>query len=184
MDSRAVLMALAAAGASGIVAAQAVSDSRPGPSTPVTVVNGTINPVPVTGTVTGTVSGTVEVTDGKVTTTSDDNTDLLLDTVIELTSTARVATIAIDVSRYKSVRIVALMGGCVNCNTARFRIESDFYPLDSFNVPYTTGDAFNFSNTYFTRVLEVPGEKLQLAGAMANSGTSSYWVVRVYGRRN
>ncbi|HSQ80211.1 MAG TPA: hypothetical protein VLU54_03570 [Casimicrobiaceae bacterium] len=137
----------------------------------VTVTNGTSNPIPVT------INGSGNVTSG-------DSTDLLLDTVLSFESTVAVQTAAIDVSRYKTVRVVATMGGCYLCNTTRFRVSSDYFPLESLDVPFVNPDDFNFSNTYFARTYEVPGQTLTVSGASAVAGATSYWLVRVYGRRN
>jgi hypothetical protein len=56
MNIRLGTVALAAICVSGIAFGQGAPDPRPGATTPVQVMNGASNPVPVTGTVTGTVN--------------------------------------------------------------------------------------------------------------------------------
>ena len=200
MNLRTVFAAIiAATSISGLVSA-APPNSTPGPSQPVQVMNTTANPVPVTGTISGSVTGSVQVTNtasnpvpvtmngtAKVQTTSNDTTDLLLDTSLLLESTAEQNSATIDVSGYNSIRVVGLMGFCLSCGslTARFLITVDSFPIDSFNVSFNNGPAlFSFDQTYFARVYDVPGKNLVVTGASAVDGPHSGWGIRVYGRRN
>jgi hypothetical protein len=166
-------------GVCGLAFAQAPVP-RPGATTPVQVMNGASNPVPVTGNVT--LGGSPSVTvSGNVATTSADSTVLIHEEILTVNTTvgANHRTAEVDVSAYKYVRVVAARGSssCQVCNGSTVEVENP-YTLDRASFPSTV----NFP--VFQEVYTVPGQKLTVAIANGGSPATSQWIVRIYGRRN
>jgi hypothetical protein len=169
-------------GACGLAFAQA-PDPRPGATTPVQVMNGASNPVPVSGKVT--LGGSPSVTvSGNVATTSADSTVLIHEEFLTVNTTvdANHRTAEVDVSPYKYVRVVAARSslscaGGAACNGNTVRVENPD-TLDQVSFPGSV------SFPVFQEVYTVPGQKLTVAIANGGSPATSVWAVRIYGRRN
>lgn len=190
MSSRLLSVCTVALLSAGFASTMASAASQTPPSAPVTVVNTTANPVPVTGSV-GVAGGItisnsssnpvpVSIQDlGSVSTTSGDKTVLVGEFVLDVTGTdpANFRTPAIDVSPYKLVRVVVSLGNCTLCSTATVTVLNPFL-VDRFTIPITGGEATQQA------VYEIPGEQLNVAIGNAAANTISSWLIRVYGRRN
>ena len=177
LRAKAIVAVVVTIGVCGLAFAQA-PDPRPGATTPVQVMNGASNPVPVTGNVT--LGGSPSVTvSGNVATTSADSTVLIHEEILTVDSPvdANHRTAAVDVSAYKYVRVLAARGSCTGCNGNTVRVENP-YTLDLASFP----SGANFP--VFQEVYTVPGEKLTVAIANGGSPATSQWIVRIYGRRN
>jgi hypothetical protein len=177
LRAKTIVAVVVTIGVCGLAFAQA-PDPRPGATTPVQVMNGASNPVPVTGNVT--VSGSPDVTvSGSVATTSEDTTVLLQETFLNVNTTipANHRTDAVDVSPYKTVRVVVANGSCFGCGGYTVLIENP-YVIGKATIPGSP------SFPVFTETYVVPGQTLRVAIGNNVSGETSGWAVRIYGRRN
>ena len=110
-------------------------------------------------------------------TTSADKSVLITDAVLNVSGVdpAFFKTDSVDVTPYKTVRVVVMLTQCFSCSPGKVRVESPDV-IDTFTVSTEPPGAGS-------RVYEVPGESLEIAIANSNPGTST-WSVRIYGRRN
>lgn len=163
------------------------------PSAPVTVVNGSSNPVPVQGSVG--ISGTVTVgnTDqNPVSVTgaviSGEKTVLLSDDFYSVASTFSATTVGpIDVQDYKNVRVVLRMSSCSNCGTGPIGFvqtvgSATTEPRTIDRLPITNPDVDIgqwASNSY-----DVVGTQLVVKLLSDKTGASYTVRVMVFGRAN
>ena len=149
------------------------------PSAPVTVVNSTSNPVPVTGTVsiTGDVAGGVQSLDENVTLYSEQ---------LQVTSTSFfVSTPEIDVKAYKEVRVVIERDSCGPCATisAGVLVKGSKGFLQNIDAFSATSEGVGVGQ-FASRTYTVPGDKMQIYLRAGAGGTSNSVSVLVIGRAN
>ena len=149
------------------------------PSAPVTVVNTSSNPVPVTGSLAITGTPTFSVS-GEVQSVSADKTTFALQENVRVKTTipANHRTSTIDVSGFRSVRVGVTLDFCSGCGAVTVVIGNP-YPIDTVIIPATNGGDRGFS-----RVYEVPGEQLTISIGNNVPNEDSDWLVRVFGRAN
>jgi len=180
MNTRKLLVAMSVACLSAAASAQGAPDPRPGATTPVQVMNGSGNPVPVSGTVAiaNTGSSPIPVT-GSVSVVTSTSSPLIVEGVAEtlasdktvdvlrelLTATTMVFAnhrISVDTSAYKTVRISARRSSCSGCAPVALRIASGYYgaTMDLVTFPFQSGSQAD--ELGYSRSFDVPGTSIYI----------------------